>query len=139
CFHVTGVQTCALPIWEITKVHEEFLRGTPATLLEHFAKSPPRQLATGWRFREVLQECRRCSTQEFFVDLGDLPRHHQRAGAEGGGHYSQCLLNSVWRFEKDKRPLRLPRVFDHPLQLAPLARKKPQKRELVGWQSRADQ
>ena len=27
---------------EITKVHEEFLRGTPATLLEHFAKSPPR-------------------------------------------------------------------------------------------------
>src|SRR5438876_2099363 len=26
---------------EITKVHEEFLRGTPATLLEHFAKSPP--------------------------------------------------------------------------------------------------
>ena len=27
---------------EITKVHEEFLRGTQATLLEHFAKSPPR-------------------------------------------------------------------------------------------------
>ncbi|TMF94894.1 MAG: 16S rRNA (cytidine(1402)-2'-O)-methyltransferase [Chloroflexi bacterium] len=27
---------------EITKLHEEFLRGTPATLLEHFAKSPPR-------------------------------------------------------------------------------------------------
>jgi 16S rRNA (cytidine1402-2'-O)-methyltransferase len=27
---------------EISKVHEEFLRGTPATLLEHFAKSPPR-------------------------------------------------------------------------------------------------
>lgn len=27
---------------EITKVHEEFLRGTPATLLEHFEKSPPR-------------------------------------------------------------------------------------------------
>jgi 16S rRNA (cytidine1402-2'-O)-methyltransferase len=27
---------------EITKVHEEFLRGTPATLLEHFAKAPPR-------------------------------------------------------------------------------------------------
>jgi 16S rRNA (cytidine1402-2'-O)-methyltransferase len=27
---------------EITKVHEEFLRGTPATLLEHFAKTPPR-------------------------------------------------------------------------------------------------
>jgi len=27
---------------EITKVHEEFLRGTAATLLEHFAKSPPR-------------------------------------------------------------------------------------------------
>jgi 16S rRNA (cytidine1402-2'-O)-methyltransferase len=27
---------------EITKVHEQFLRGTPATLLEHFEKSPPR-------------------------------------------------------------------------------------------------
>jgi 16S rRNA (cytidine1402-2'-O)-methyltransferase len=27
---------------EITKLHEEFLRGTPATLLEHFAKTPPR-------------------------------------------------------------------------------------------------
>ena len=27
---------------EISKVHEEFLRGTPATLLEHFEKSPPR-------------------------------------------------------------------------------------------------
>lgn len=27
---------------EITKVHEEFLRGTPATLLEHFKKAPPR-------------------------------------------------------------------------------------------------
>lgn len=27
---------------EITKIHEEFLRGTPATLLEHFANSPPR-------------------------------------------------------------------------------------------------
>ncbi len=27
---------------EITKLHEEFLRGTPATLLEHFAKFPPR-------------------------------------------------------------------------------------------------
>jgi 16S rRNA (cytidine1402-2'-O)-methyltransferase len=27
---------------EITKVHEEFIRGTPATLLEHFAKTPPR-------------------------------------------------------------------------------------------------
>jgi 16S rRNA (cytidine1402-2'-O)-methyltransferase len=27
---------------EITKLHEEFLRGTPATLLEHFAKIPPR-------------------------------------------------------------------------------------------------
>jgi len=27
---------------EITKVHEEFLRGTPATLLEHFEKAPPR-------------------------------------------------------------------------------------------------
>jgi len=27
---------------EITKLHEEFLRGTAATLLEHFAKSPPR-------------------------------------------------------------------------------------------------
>jgi 16S rRNA (cytidine1402-2'-O)-methyltransferase len=27
---------------EITKVHEEFVRGTPATLLEHFEKSPPR-------------------------------------------------------------------------------------------------
>src|SRR5207245_2876701 len=27
---------------EITKLDEEFLRGTPATLLEHFAKSPPR-------------------------------------------------------------------------------------------------
>ena len=27
---------------EITKLHEEFLRGTPATLLEHFATSPPR-------------------------------------------------------------------------------------------------
>jgi 16S rRNA (cytidine1402-2'-O)-methyltransferase len=27
---------------EITKVHEEFLRGTPATLLEHFQKAPPR-------------------------------------------------------------------------------------------------
>jgi len=27
---------------EITKVHEEFLRGTPATLLEHFATTPPR-------------------------------------------------------------------------------------------------
>jgi 16S rRNA (cytidine1402-2'-O)-methyltransferase len=27
---------------EITKVHEEFLRGTPATLLEHFQKTPPR-------------------------------------------------------------------------------------------------
>ena len=27
---------------EITKVHEEFLRGTPATLLEHFEKTPPR-------------------------------------------------------------------------------------------------
>lgn len=27
---------------EITKVHEEFLRGTPATLLEHFEQSPPR-------------------------------------------------------------------------------------------------
>jgi 16S rRNA (cytidine1402-2'-O)-methyltransferase len=27
---------------EITKIHEEFLRGTPATILEHFAKSPPR-------------------------------------------------------------------------------------------------
>ena len=27
---------------EITKVHEEFLRGTPAKLLEHFEQSPPR-------------------------------------------------------------------------------------------------
>jgi 16S rRNA (cytidine1402-2'-O)-methyltransferase len=27
---------------EITKVHEEFLRGTPATLLEHFKNAPPR-------------------------------------------------------------------------------------------------
>ena len=27
---------------EITKVHEEFVRGTPATLLEHFEKVPPR-------------------------------------------------------------------------------------------------
>jgi 16S rRNA (cytidine1402-2'-O)-methyltransferase len=27
---------------EITKFHEEFLRGTPATLLEHFATTPPR-------------------------------------------------------------------------------------------------
>lgn len=27
---------------EITKVHEEFLRGTPATLLEHFQTTPPR-------------------------------------------------------------------------------------------------
>ena len=27
---------------ELTKVHEEFLRGTPATLLEHFEKAPPR-------------------------------------------------------------------------------------------------
>ena len=27
---------------EITKVHEEFIRGTPATLLEHFDKAPPR-------------------------------------------------------------------------------------------------
>lgn len=27
---------------EITKVHEEFLRGTAATLLEHFEKAPPR-------------------------------------------------------------------------------------------------
>ncbi len=27
---------------EITKVHEEFLRGTPATLLEHFQNAPPR-------------------------------------------------------------------------------------------------
>ena len=27
---------------EITKVYEEFLRGTPATLLEHFTKVPPR-------------------------------------------------------------------------------------------------
>lgn len=27
---------------EITKVHEQFLRGTPATLLEHFEKTPPR-------------------------------------------------------------------------------------------------
>jgi 16S rRNA (cytidine1402-2'-O)-methyltransferase len=27
---------------EITKIHEEFLRGTPATLLEHFATNPPR-------------------------------------------------------------------------------------------------
>jgi 16S rRNA (cytidine1402-2'-O)-methyltransferase len=27
---------------EITKLHEEFLRGTPATLLEHFEKAPPR-------------------------------------------------------------------------------------------------
>jgi 16S rRNA (cytidine1402-2'-O)-methyltransferase len=27
---------------EITKIHEEFLRGTPATLLEHFAATPPR-------------------------------------------------------------------------------------------------
>jgi 16S rRNA (cytidine1402-2'-O)-methyltransferase len=27
---------------EITKVHEEFLRGTPATLLEHFTSVPPR-------------------------------------------------------------------------------------------------
>jgi len=27
---------------EITKVHEEFVRGTPATLLTHFEKSPPR-------------------------------------------------------------------------------------------------
>ena len=27
---------------EITKVHEEFLRGTPATLLEHFENAPPR-------------------------------------------------------------------------------------------------
>jgi 16S rRNA (cytidine1402-2'-O)-methyltransferase len=27
---------------EITKLHEEFLRGTPATILEHFSKVPPR-------------------------------------------------------------------------------------------------
>ena len=27
---------------EITKIHEEFVRGTPATLLEHFEKVPPR-------------------------------------------------------------------------------------------------
>jgi 16S rRNA (cytidine1402-2'-O)-methyltransferase len=27
---------------EITKVHEEFVRGTPASLLTHFEKSPPR-------------------------------------------------------------------------------------------------
>jgi 16S rRNA (cytidine1402-2'-O)-methyltransferase len=27
---------------EISKVHEEFLRGTPATLLEHFEQTPPR-------------------------------------------------------------------------------------------------
>jgi 16S rRNA (cytidine1402-2'-O)-methyltransferase len=27
---------------ELTKVHEEFIRGTPATLLEHFKKNPPR-------------------------------------------------------------------------------------------------
>jgi len=27
---------------EITKLHEEFLRGTAATLLEHFTKVPPR-------------------------------------------------------------------------------------------------
>jgi 16S rRNA (cytidine1402-2'-O)-methyltransferase len=27
---------------EISKIHEEFLRGTPATLLEHFATTPPR-------------------------------------------------------------------------------------------------
>ncbi len=27
---------------EITKIHEEFRRGTPASLLEHFEKSPPR-------------------------------------------------------------------------------------------------
>jgi 16S rRNA (cytidine1402-2'-O)-methyltransferase len=27
---------------EITKIHEEFLRGTPATLLDHFATTPPR-------------------------------------------------------------------------------------------------
>jgi 16S rRNA (cytidine1402-2'-O)-methyltransferase len=27
---------------EITKIHEEFLRGTPATLLEHFKNAPPR-------------------------------------------------------------------------------------------------
>jgi len=27
---------------EITKIHEEFLRGTPATLLEHFQSVPPR-------------------------------------------------------------------------------------------------